>query len=192
MDGEKIEMKPNKLSSMVDSEFVPHSYDNIWEIEQTTGPQRLVIAPSADQIDLLIKLARVLPEPFGVLYVLLVPRKGNQPGRYQCPRPCSRSEMESFLLEFKDYFESDGRHHVWVMSLPESSTLVYDQHNIIFAYGPLQEFTEILNESGFREGPVSIPSPHAHNYNAENDDTEERLLNHWAWIQSPLQPGDEL
>jgi hypothetical protein len=134
----------------------------------------------------------VLPEPFGILYVLLTPRKENQPGRYQSPRPCSRDEMESFLLEFREFFESDGRHHVWVMSLPESSTLVYDQHNVIFAYGPLQEFTEVLKASGFQEGTVSFPSPHAHNYNAENDDTEERLLNHWAWIQTPLQPGDDL
>ena len=100
--------------------------------------------------------------------------------------------MESFLLEFREYFETDGRHHVWVMSVPESSTLVYDQHNVIYAYGPLQEFTEILNESGLQRGTVRFPSPHSHNYNPENDDAEERLLQRWEWLESPLLPDDDL
>ena len=100
--------------------------------------------------------------------------------------------MESFLLEFKEYFESDGRHHLWVKSLPEWSTLVYDQHNVIYAYGRLQEFTEILKDNGFQKGSVSFPVPHSHNYNPENDDAEERLLQHWAWLESPLLPDDDL
>lgn len=100
--------------------------------------------------------------------------------------------MESFLLEFKDFFESDGRHHVWVMSLPGSSTLVYDHHNVIYAYGPLDEFTEILKSNGFHQNGISFPAPHSHNYNPENDDAEERVVQHWAWIQSPLWPDDDL
>ena len=186
-------MKQHKLSSLLGgSEWVPYRYDDCWDIEQTTGPERLVIGPSARQVELVIKLARGLPEPFGVLYVLLVSRKGNRPARYQCPNPCSRHDMETFLLEFREYFETDGRHHVWVTSLPESTTLVYDQHNVIYAYGPLQRFTEILKESGLQKGDVTFPVPHRHNYNPENDDTEERLFQHWAWIGSPLLPSDDL
>lgn len=100
--------------------------------------------------------------------------------------------MESFLLDFKEFFESDGRHHVWVMSVPESSTLVYDQHNVIYAYGPLQEFTEILRENGLQNGAVRFPVPHSHNYNPENDDAEERLVQRWAWVESPLLDDDDL
>ena len=186
-------MKPHKLSSLVGgSEWVPHHYDDSWDIEQTTGPQRLIIGPSGGGVDLLIKLTRVLPEPFGILYVLLVSRRGNRPARYQCPYPCSRSEMESFLLEFREYFESDGRHHVWVTSLPESSTLVYDQHDVIYAYGPLEKFTEILEGSGLTKGTVTFPVPHSHHYNPENDDAEERLFEHWAWLGSPLLPDDDV
>jgi hypothetical protein len=186
-------MKQHKFSSLVGgSEWVPHRYGNSWDIEQTTGPQRLVIGPSDNYVDLLIKLTRVLPEPFGILYVLLVSRRENRPARYQCPYPCSRSEMESFLLEFKEYFESDGRHHVWVTSLPQSSTLVYDQHNVIYAYGPLEEFTKILQENGLQRGTVDFPVPHSHNYNPENDDEEARLLQHWAWVGSPLLEDDDL
>ncbi len=186
-------MKPYKFTSLVGgSEWVPHRYGDTWDVEQTSGPQRLVIGPSDGHVDLLIKLTRVLPEPFGILYVLLLSRRGNRGARYQCPYPCSRSEMESFLLEFKDFFETDGRHHVWVMSVPESSTLVYDQHNVIYAYGPLQEFTEILNESGLQRGTVRFPLPHSHNYNPENDDAEERLLQRWEWLESPLLPDDDL
>lgn len=51
--------------------------------------------------------------------------------------------MEGFLREFRAYFESDGRHHIWVSSLQASAlqasaTLVYDQHDVIYAYGPLE------------------------------------------------------
>ena len=186
-------MKPQKFSSLVGgSEWVPYRYGDSWDIEETTGPQRLVIGPSGGCVDLLTRLTRVLPEPFGILYVLLVSRTGNRPGRYQCPYPCSRNEMESFLLEFSEYFETDGRHHVWVTSLPESSTLVYDQHNVIYGYGPLEKFTEILEERGLLKGTVTFPVPHRHNYNAENDDAEERLFQHWAWSGSPLLPNDDL
>lgn len=185
-------MKLHKLSSLVGSEWVPHHYNDSWDIEQTTGPQRLIIGPSSDGVNFLIKLTRILPEPFGILYLLLVSRTGNQPARYQCPHPCSRSDMESFLLEFRDYFESDGRHHIWVTSLPDSSTLVYDHHNVIYAYGPLNKFTEILKSSGFHKNSICFPAPHSHNYNPENDDAEKRVVQHWAWLQSPLLPDDDL
>ncbi|HEY0604736.1 MAG TPA: hypothetical protein VGD58_17590 [Herpetosiphonaceae bacterium] len=97
---------------------LPYIYPNIWEIEQTTGPQRLVIAPAAGHVDLLIELARLLPEPFGVLYILAVPRGGSEPGRYQNAQPCDRDDLEAFLRRFETFFESDARHHLWLFSLP--------------------------------------------------------------------------
>jgi hypothetical protein len=139
----------------------------------------------------MIKLAAVLPEPFGILYVLLVSRRNNDLGRYQCPSPCRREEMESFLREFKEYFESDGRHHIWVASIPASATLVYDQHNVIYAYGPLAQFKKILLGEGLTENPISFPAPHAHNYNPQFDGQEQEVLEYCHWRKSPLTPNDE-
>ena len=185
-------MKPHKLSSLVGSDFIPYRYSNTWNIEKTTGPDRLVIGPSAKQIDLMIQLATILPEPFGILYVLLISRKGNPSARYQCPYPCGRIEMESFLRKFQEFFQADGRHHLWVMSLPASSTLVYDQHDLIYAYGPLKQFGRILSKRGLEKDAVRFPVPHRHNYNPEYDEEEQRLLEHWNWRQSPLMEGDDL
>ena len=185
-------MKAHKLSSLVGPDFAPYRYSNTWDIEKTTGPDRLVIGPSAKQIDLLIQLATILPEPFGILYVLLISRKGNPPARYQCPYPCARTETESFLRKFQEFFEADGRHHVWVTSLPASATLVYDQHDVIYAYGPLKQFRTILLKQGFGKGTVRFPVPHRHNYNSEYDGEEQRLLEYWNWRQSPLMEDDDL
>lgn len=33
--------------------------------------------------------------------------------------------------------------------------------------------------------------PHTHCYNKENDEYEEKILNHWQWIHFPLEDGDE-
>jgi hypothetical protein len=184
--------KTSKLSSLDGSDFIPYRYSNCWDIEKTTGPERLVIGPESSQVELLIKLARTLAEPFGILYVLLVSRKDNEPARYQCPYPCDRGEMESFFRTFRDFFESDGRHHVWLTSLPDSSTLVYDQHNVIYAYGPLRQFEIVLRDQGMKRGEVSFPIPHSHHYNPEFDDEEQRLLDHWNWRRSPLQESDDL
>jgi len=138
------------------------------------------------------KLARVLPEPFGILYVLLVSRRDNEAGHYQCPSPCKREEMESFLQEFKGYFESDGRHHIWVASVPASATLVYDQHDVIYAYGPLTRFKKILQGEGLKESPIRFPAPHSHNYYPEYDWQEQKVLDYWDWRKSPLTADDDL
>lgn len=177
------------LKSGNSAQFV---YPNTFAVQKTTGGDRLVIAPSAHQITLLSDLTRVLPEPFGILYVLLVPREQtNQPGRYESPEPSSRSELESFLTKFETYFESDGRHHIWVMSLPISSTLVYDNHNVIYAYGPLEKFRQIAVKHGLLEKDIQIPFPHTHNYNVESDKHEQEIMAYWNWKHFPLAESDD-
>jgi len=183
---------PSKLGSLVDADFVPHRYANSWDVQKTRGPERLVIGPESNQVELMLDLAQALAEPFGILYLLLISRRGREPARYQSPYPCERAEVESFFRSFKEFFEFDGRHHVWLISLPDSSTIVYDQHNVIYAYGPRQQFQDVLRKQGFRRGSVIFPAPHSHHYNSEFDDEEERLLAYWHWQQSPLQESDNL
>ena len=185
-------MGAHKFSFLEGSDFNPYAHPNVWSNEKTTGPDRLVVAPSSGHVELMVELSRALPEPFGILYVLLISRLDNEPGRYQCPAPCGRSEMEAFLKEFEAYFESDGRHHVWVMSLPAAATLVYDQHNVIYAYGPLERYEKVLRKAGLKEGAVNFPAPHAHNYNPQYDEQERRVLNYWDWRKTPLLEGDDL
>jgi hypothetical protein len=169
-----------------------YPYDDRWSLQRTT-PERLVIAPARGRhVDLLLDLARCVREPFGILYVLVVPRTGEHAdGRYQSPHPTTLAATEAFVQRFRGYFEGDGRHHLWLMSLPDAATLVYDNHDVIYAYGPLARYRAVLANRGFRESPVQIPDPHQHRYNQEFDGTERALIEYWGWRHFPLQPGDD-
>lgn len=183
--------RPYKLGSLSDSlGDREHRYEGVWDIEDAKGTERLVVAPAAGHIPLVADLIGELPEPFGILYVLVVPRGGHEPARYQSPYPTDRAETLGFLNEYQEYFERDGRHHLWVMSLPASSTLVYDNHNVIYAYGPLERFQSVLERRGLRRGDVRFPVPHTHQYNSEYDALEDQVMGHWPWKPFPLQADD--
>jgi hypothetical protein len=170
--------------------FVPYTYQPSYYHEQTIGTNRLVIAPASDQVNLLRELSRLTQEPFGILYVLVISRLDSQEARYQCPEPLTRTQMEAFLFEFHDFFESDARHHVWITSLPDKATLVYDNHNLIYAYGPLQRFAGVLRQQGLKEIRITVPSPHAHRYHPEFDASEAEVLSYWKWKTFPLAEQD--
>lgn len=169
-----------------------YEYPNVFAFEQTSGPDRLVIAPSANHVSILIDLLQLMPEPLGILYVLVVPRGGNEAGRYQTANPVSKQQAEEFLKSFRKYLENDGRHNIWVASMSGSDQLVYDRHNVIYAYGPLPKYENVLLGRGLEKVEfVHFPSPHTHNYHAAFDQDELDLLRHWRWKRSPLRESDE-
>jgi len=180
-----------KFGALRDGEEAPFVYPDIWAREQSsTGRDRLVIAPSRDHVGLLLRLAQTWLGDYLLLYVLLVARGGPKPGRYESPRALTYDELESFLRQFAAFFATDGRHHLWIGSTEDEGTLVYDQHNVIYAYGPLDAYIDLLTDEGFNESPVHVPTPHCHYYNAANDAAERALFAHWDWIPFPLKPVD--
>jgi len=170
---------------------VPYQHPHLWQIEQTTAQPRLVLAPRSDQIALLRALSRRLPEPYYVLYMLVTARGESQEGRYQTTEPLFREDLEHFLESFQAFFERDGRHHLWIGSVYSSELLVYDNHNIIYAYGPLPTYQAVAREFGLGEGELVMPYPHTHHYHAEFDASVPQLLNFTAWTHFPLQEGDD-
>lgn len=186
-------MAPAKFSRIEEGRQVAHDYGNKYFIQPCGNSSRLMIGPSRDQIDLLDELALELRgNPWFVLYVLLVPRLGNrQPGRYQSEPFETHAALSGFLASFRAFFESDARHHVWVGSPANDGVLVYDQHNVIFAYGPIDQFQAVLRSRAFEYGEFWFPSPHAHAYLPENDAEEERLMSEVDWKYFPLVDGDE-
>lgn len=181
-----------KLGSMApDGTWHRHDHGNLWAIEPTSGRDRLVLAPSRAHVDLMIELLRALPEPFCILHVLITSRCGSHLARRQHPQMLPRSGAAHFLREYEAFFEGDGRHHVWVMSVPAEATIVYDNHDLLYAYGPLERFVGIAAARGMNEGEIGIPAPHMHGYHEAYDEAEERLLSAVDWLESPLQPGDD-
>jgi len=169
------------------------AYENAWATEEITGgSSRLVIAPGQRQIDVLAALLTIMTGPFWVLYVLVVPRGGGEPGRYQCPEPQTVSRVRTFLNEFSDFLETDGRHNLWIASESGSEMVIYDRHNVIYAYGPLGSWKLLLETKGFHGvSEVRFPSPHSHHYHPSLDPEEDRLLGYWEWHRAPLKESDE-
>ena len=185
-------MRRARLSVPGPGGFVPHAHSHAFRTEDDSqGPARLVAAPDRDQIGLLIELSRTLPEPFIIVYVLLSMRTLRPPGRYQSTRPVSRADLEAFLGTYRDFLEQDGRHHLWIGSAEEPSTLVYDQHEVLYLYGRLDAYATVLRSAGMDEGPVVLPPEHRHDSFDEFDATEQRLMSHLAWTWNPLEPEDD-
>jgi hypothetical protein len=181
-----------KLGAGVWDVQTPVRYTDVWSVQKTTGPVRLLVAPAARHIEVLLSLAEVWREDYYLLYVLLVPRTGTRPpGRYQSPGPLSFEDVAAFCRRFAPFLEGDGRHHLWIGSTVDAGLLIYDQHDWIYAYGDVPAYVDVLRRRGFTEGRVQLPVPHSHNYHAAFDADEDELTACWDWIHSPLQAGDE-
>ena len=175
-----------------DGARVAHPHSHAWRLEpELHGPARIVAAPDRGQVALLLALAATLPEPFHLVYVLLSTRTLRPPGRYQATRPLPRAALEPLLVRFRAFLEQDGRHHLWIGSAAEPSTLVYDQHQLLYLYGRLEAYPPVLRAAGMDEGPVIVPAGHQHQQHPAFDQAEAELFAALAWTWNPLEPEDE-
>jgi hypothetical protein len=182
-----------KFAHIVDGEWVAYDYGNRYCRQTARGQTRLVIGPSKGHVDLMLELAQEFAdEPIYVMLVLLVPNaEAHEAGRYQSSAFETHAEVAQFVSSFRDYFESDGGHHFWVASTEGQRMVIYDQHNVLFAYGPIEKYEQRLIERGFREEKFWFPAPHGHGYGGINEVHEARLLAAEEWERFPLQPGDD-
>lgn len=180
----------NKLERVHGGEWVRHVYPPHFIREQTTGQERLRVGMRPGSTEPLTLLLSLLPEPFLLLYVLHTPRGGGERGRYQSPER-SHADVADFLERFGSFLSSDARHDFWVHSPALDATLVWERHDVLHAYGPLDAFTEALQSSGFTPGNVVVPTPHVHHYHAALDSQEAALLEHLSWHRTDLRPEDE-
>jgi hypothetical protein len=83
------------------------------------------------------------------------------------------------------------RFDLWFFSPSSKATIVWDRHNVAYAYGPIECFEEKLRALGFTDGIPGIPVPHEHHYHAACDEDAKAVLDHFAWRRSDLRPEDE-
>jgi len=187
----KFAWVPNSVQTGVETIY---KHPNVYGMDITTsGRDRLIIAPSEEHVRLIIDLIDVMPEPLWILYVLVDPRGGSEKdaGRYQSS-DVSRPEAAEFLRRFNDFLEYDGRHNVWVKSAFSPDLLVYDRHNVIYAYGQLREFEAVVAKWGLsRSNHFQVPYPHYHRSNTIFDTDQRAVLRYWNWWQSPLCDEDD-
>ena len=98
--------------------------------------------------------------------------------------------MVECLREFGQFFCEDSRHDLWVRSHDEDATIVLDRHNLLYAYGPLDLFEQLLTSSGARVGEPAALGTHVHHYHAVWDEMERQILRRFDWRISPLRPSD--
>jgi len=107
------------------------------------------------------------------------PRVAAEPGRWESDA-YSRAALLRFLDRFGELFEDDARAELWLGEAAGDGLLVLDEHDLIYAYGPLHRFQAILRRRGYRPGDPRIPDPHEHRYNHQFD-ALERELDRWEW-----------
>lgn len=181
-----------KLGTVRGGKDVACNYEPSYARQVVGGVERLVIATGSAPIALLRELLPLLPEPIWVLYVLITPRSEAPAGRYQSATPHSREEVLALLDRFENYLAKDGRHNLW-LAAPPAGQLVFDRHEVIYAYGPITEIVSRLKEKEFAEVEmIRVPVPHSHHFHEELDADEHAMIEHWEWMQSELQETDDL
>jgi len=167
-------------------------YPHTFAFENPHGRPRIAIAPRSNQVQMLMELSESIREPFDLLYVLVVPRGEAETGRYQSSYTFTHVQLREFLSSFSNFLENDGRQNLWIHSTEEDALLVYDRHNVIYAYGPMERFIPILISHGLIEASeVAFPFPHVHHYHDEFDSEAQRILSSEQWTVSPLHSTEE-
>jgi hypothetical protein len=180
----------HKLSHLAGADWSPHSYAAVFSIGSTTGTPRLIAGAPGGNVEPFEHLVLSLAPPYFLLYVLHTTRGEGDAGRYQSPA-LPAEQFRSFIEKFKGYLSADARFDLWAYSPAEQATVVWDRHNQLFAYGPLERFEAELRALGFSQGTSSVPSPHQHHYRPEFDPQAKALLSDLPWSYSPLKPEDE-
>ncbi|WP_147320945.1 hypothetical protein [Hymenobacter lapidiphilus] len=169
-----------------------YDYGNIYQLEETEKFTRLKIGASVNQMQLMLELSSCLDAPYFCLYVLVTPRDGSfEAGRYQSPPIENREVLVNFLLKFKEPLETDGRHHIWIGNADNEGLIIYDKHNVIYAYGPIDKYLSILHAYGREQEVFDIPYPHGHFFQSENDEALRNLLTYWDWHHFPLVENED-
>jgi hypothetical protein len=179
-----------KLSHFVEAEWREHSFPPLYASDVVRETPRLVAGIPSGRPEVFERLASCLAPPYFLLYVLHTPRGEGEPGRYQSTE-ISAGKFRSFMARFGTYLSNDARFDIWLHSPSENATLVWDRHNQLFAYGPLDRLAVELRALGFIEGRCEVPAPHQHHYRAEHDTDAAELLSWSSWRHSPLRPEDE-
>jgi len=179
-----------KLWQAVEGEWVEHRHPAIFAREVSGGGERLVATAPAGDPAIFQRLVETLEGPYALLYVLHTPRGEGEAGRYQSP-VLELGAIQSFLARYAAFLRADARFDLWAHALGANATVVWDRHNLIYAYGASERFESALRKLGFEDGLPTVSFAHQHHYRAECDGAAAGLLEEFDWRYSPLQPEDE-
>lgn len=167
---------------MRDGENVAHLFPNQFFAET----DRLIIGTCDSRTELILDLVEPLAEKFVLGYEVRIERGISPLGTYRSD-PLTFGDLKSVAAEFRKLFEQDARHHTFVFPQETVAMVVYDEHDLVFAYGDLADYRKRLLEKGFEESYFELPFPHIHSYLDEMDEVESRLLNSRKWTFTAME-----
>jgi hypothetical protein len=174
------------------NELVTYENHDTWCIKEYGGVERITIAPKSGHVDLALEIVKGFETPFKVVYMLFRPGNSSvEPGRYMCPATVTFDQVEKLCHKFRDYFETDGRHHLWIFSANEigkKQFLIFDNHGLLHVFDN-GKIRGLLEQRNFTEEDivVPVPEPHIHLSKPANNDVERELLQYWDWAHLPFK-----
>jgi len=157
---------------------------------QCIDDSRLYAGLPFGEAGVFMALVETLRPPYVLLYVLHTDRGQGEPGRYESPELLPE-QFHDFVDAYGAYLSGDGRFDLWARSHADDATVVWDRHNLIHAYGPLDRYRTVLEDKGFSEGNVPRLDTHVHHYRQELDGYAQAILGEYNWRYTPLRPEDE-
>ena len=180
-----------KIAKWSDGTEEPFSHPPVFKVANTsTGAPRIAATVQDGNLTLIQSLMRELEGPIYILYVLHTTRGEGPIGRYRSPSTTLESACQ-FLERFRTYLQRDSRFDLWLHFPNPQATIVWDRHNLLYLYGPIQHFEARLASLGFKPGDPNVNFPHAHYYRSECDADARALLEYCDWQYSELRPEDE-
>lgn len=180
-----------KLEHYVDGAWIEHSHPKLFDRHKiSSGTERICAGVPSRDYSVFPRLVNCLKAPFFLLYVLHTSRGEGEIGRYQSPE-LSADQLEQFLAKYKSLLAQDSRFDIWVYSPQEEATIVWDRHNMLFAYGVVDVVERELIKMEFERGSISMDFDHIHCYRSACDNMARQLLGEFQWRFSPLRPQDE-
>lgn len=175
------------------NEVKTYENDDTWCLKEYSNVKRITVAPKNNQVELMLEIAKGFESPLKIVYMLF--RPGNESvtrGRYLCPEPVQYDDVEIFCSKFREYLETDGRHHLWIFSDNEKGTkqfLIYDNHRLLHVFNDVGRTKAILEKKNFREEEiiVPVPEPHVHLSSSDHNVIETEVLGYWDWVRTPFK-----
>lgn len=180
----------HKIGHVVAGEWIAHRFERVYRMPANEDELRRITAGiTSDGPSVLAKLAESVTAPYFLLYVLHTTRGEGDLGRYQSPE-VGLDDLHELLARYARFLASDSRFDLWIHSPEDRATLVWDRHDQLFAYGPLERIARELEALGYSQGDVVVPRWHSHHYWEANDAAARDLLARHTWRRTPLEPAD--
>jgi hypothetical protein len=158
-----------------------HRHANVFERRDDGNGPYLCIGAEDHHCEVMLLLAREVATPYALSYDLLAAREPYPEGRYDLTWPLDLDGLTHFFREHAEFFEHDARHNLRLQGANGSGLLIYDQHDLILASGPIDAFVLRLTEAGLSYGSAELPIPHSHHIRPEFDGHLHRLLASRDW-----------